>query len=186
MWQLPSPGGWSMRSRRSARPDARLRRDADPAGRSRARRARRACDCPSSSPNSARRSASICRSGSNISTSSSGVLTLQLRQLVRQQLLGRRSSSRMNLPYTIELTIAATIIGVLLGVPLGVAGGASTATRLPDSACALFSLVGYAVPDFYPRRAAADRLRAESGLVPDQRRRRRLLPTGCTTSSCRP
>lgn len=51
------------------------------------------------------------------------------------------------LPFTIELTIVATLIGVALGVPLGVLA-ATHRNRLPDSGVRLFSLVGYAVPDF--------------------------------------
>jgi peptide/nickel transport system permease protein len=52
------------------------------------------------------------------------------------------------LPFTIELTIVATLIGVAIGVPLGVLA-ATHRNRLPDSGVRLFSLVGYAVPDFY-------------------------------------
>jgi len=53
-----------------------------------------------------------------------------------------------NLPYTIELTIAAVLLGVLMGVPFGV-WAATNANRAPDSAMRGFSLIGYAVPDFY-------------------------------------
>lgn len=52
------------------------------------------------------------------------------------------------LPFTIELTIVATLIGVAVGVPLGVLA-ATHRNELPDSGVRLFSLVGYAVPDFY-------------------------------------
>jgi peptide/nickel transport system permease protein len=53
-----------------------------------------------------------------------------------------------NLPYTIALTLAATIIGVGFGVPFGVLA-AVRKNRLPDSAMRVFSLIGYAIPDFY-------------------------------------
>jgi len=53
-----------------------------------------------------------------------------------------------NLPYTIELTLVATFIGVLVGVPMGVFA-ARNRGKLPDSAARLYSLVGYAIPDFY-------------------------------------
>jgi peptide/nickel transport system permease protein len=53
-----------------------------------------------------------------------------------------------NLPYTIELTIVAMIMGVTAGVPLGVLA-ATNRNKLPDSAVRVFSLLGYAVPDFY-------------------------------------
>lgn len=53
-----------------------------------------------------------------------------------------------NLPYTIELTVAAMIIGVGAGVPFGVLA-ATHRDRLPDSGMRLFSLLGYAIPDFY-------------------------------------
>jgi ABC-type dipeptide/oligopeptide/nickel transport system permease component len=53
-----------------------------------------------------------------------------------------------NLPYTIELTIVAMLMGILAGVPLGVMA-ATNRNRLPDSGVRVFSLVGYAIPDFY-------------------------------------
>ncbi|WP_210529522.1 ABC transporter permease [Rubellimicrobium arenae] len=53
-----------------------------------------------------------------------------------------------NLPYTIELTIASVLLGVLIGVPFGV-WAATNPNRAPDSAMRGFSLIGYAVPDFY-------------------------------------
>jgi len=53
-----------------------------------------------------------------------------------------------NLPYTIELTIVAMIMGVLAGVPLGVMA-ATHRNKLPDSGVRVFSLIGYAIPDFY-------------------------------------
>ena len=53
-----------------------------------------------------------------------------------------------NLPYTIELTIVAMIMGVVAGVPLGVMA-ATNRNKLPDSGVRVFSLIGYAVPDFY-------------------------------------
>ncbi|WP_203076988.1 ABC transporter permease [Falsiroseomonas ponticola] len=76
-----------------------------------------------------------------------GVLTFDLgRSLLHSQpvlqMLGHA------LPYTIELTIVATFLGVAIGVPLGVLA-ATRRNQLPDSGVRLFSLVGYAVPDFY-------------------------------------
>jgi ABC-type dipeptide/oligopeptide/nickel transport system permease component len=53
-----------------------------------------------------------------------------------------------NLPYTIELTLVATGIGVVVGVPMGVFA-ATHRNKWPDGAARLYSLVGYAVPDFY-------------------------------------
>jgi peptide/nickel transport system permease protein len=53
-----------------------------------------------------------------------------------------------NLPYTIELTLVAMVMGVAAGVPLGVVA-ATNRNRLPDSGVRVFSLIGYAIPDFY-------------------------------------
>ncbi|WP_454850888.1 ABC transporter permease [Rhizobium binxianense] len=53
-----------------------------------------------------------------------------------------------NLPYTIELTIVAMIMGVVVGVPFGV-WAATHRNGAPDSAMRGFSLLGYAIPDFY-------------------------------------
>jgi peptide/nickel transport system permease protein len=53
-----------------------------------------------------------------------------------------------NLPYTIELTIVAMIMGVTVGVPFGV-WAATHRNGAPDSAMRGFSLLGYAIPDFY-------------------------------------
>lgn len=53
-----------------------------------------------------------------------------------------------NLPYTIELTIVAMLMGVVAGVPLGVLA-ATNRNKWPDSSVRVFSLIGYAIPDFY-------------------------------------
>ena len=53
-----------------------------------------------------------------------------------------------NLPYTIELTVVAMLMGILAGVPLGVMA-ATNRNKLPDSGVRVFSLSGYAIPDFY-------------------------------------
>ncbi|MGL4961111.1 MAG: ABC transporter permease [Inquilinus sp.] len=53
-----------------------------------------------------------------------------------------------NLPYTIELTIAAMVMGVVAGIPLGVLA-ATHRNRTADSGLRVFSLIGYAIPDFY-------------------------------------
>ncbi|MBW6425802.1 ABC transporter permease [Rhizobium sp. XQZ8] len=53
-----------------------------------------------------------------------------------------------NLPYTIELTVVAMFLGVGVGIPLGVLA-ATHRNKSADSAVRGFSLLGYAVPDFY-------------------------------------
>ena len=53
-----------------------------------------------------------------------------------------------NLPYTIELTVAAMVMGVVAGIPLGVLA-ATHRNRMADSGVRVFSLIGYAIPDFY-------------------------------------
>jgi peptide/nickel transport system permease protein len=53
-----------------------------------------------------------------------------------------------NLPYTIELTICSVFLGVIIGVPFGV-WAATNPNQPPDTALRGFSLIGYAVPDFY-------------------------------------
>jgi len=76
-----------------------------------------------------------------------GVLTFDLgRSLLHNQPVV--SLLAHALPFTVELTIVATFIGVAIGVPLGVLA-ATRRNKLPDSGVRLFSLVGYAVPDFY-------------------------------------
>lgn len=53
-----------------------------------------------------------------------------------------------NLPYTIELTAAAMLMGIVAGIPLGVLA-ATNRNKPADSAVRGFSLIGYAIPDFY-------------------------------------
>lgn len=53
-----------------------------------------------------------------------------------------------NLPYTIELTIAAMVMGIVAGIPLGVLA-ATHRNRPADAGVRVFSLIGYAIPDFY-------------------------------------
>jgi ABC-type dipeptide/oligopeptide/nickel transport system permease component len=53
-----------------------------------------------------------------------------------------------NLPYTIELTLVATLIGLCVGVPMGVFAAVNR-NKAPDTGARLYSLIGYAVPDFY-------------------------------------
>ncbi len=55
---------------------------------------------------------------------------------------------RLNLPYTVELTLAATVIGTVLAVPMGVAAAVGRG-RAVDDTTRVFSLIGYAVPDFF-------------------------------------
>jgi peptide/nickel transport system permease protein len=54
----------------------------------------------------------------------------------------------LNLPYTIELTIAATIIGTTIAIPVGVVAAVRHG-QTADITSRIFSLVGYAVPDFF-------------------------------------
>jgi len=76
-----------------------------------------------------------------------GVLTLDLgtSMMSNQSVVGL---ILYNLPYTIELTIAAMLMGLIMGVPLGVLA-ATNRNKLPDGAVRGFSLIGYAIPDFY-------------------------------------
>jgi ABC-type dipeptide/oligopeptide/nickel transport system permease component len=53
-----------------------------------------------------------------------------------------------NLPYTMELTLVATVMGIFFGVPLGVLAAVNRG-KLPDAGVRAFSLIGYAIPDFY-------------------------------------
>ena len=53
-----------------------------------------------------------------------------------------------NLPYTIELTLVAMAMGIAAGIPLGVIA-ATNRNKAPDSGVRVFSLIGYAIPDFY-------------------------------------
>ncbi len=53
-----------------------------------------------------------------------------------------------NLPFTIELTVVSVLMGVTVGVPLGVLA-ATNRNKWPDSGVRIFSLIGYAIPDFY-------------------------------------
>ncbi|KFC64990.1 putative peptide transporter permease subunit: membrane component of ABC superfamily protein [Bosea sp. LC85] len=68
-----------------------------------------------------------------------------------QSLIDRTPVLRLladNLPYTIELTLVATGMGLLVGIPLGVVAAVNR-NKLPDAGVRVFSLVGYAIPDFY-------------------------------------
>ncbi|PZX16968.1 peptide/nickel transport system permease protein [Palleronia aestuarii] len=53
-----------------------------------------------------------------------------------------------NLPHTIYLTLTSVVIGLALGIPFGVYA-ATRRNRPADSALRLYSLLGYAIPDFY-------------------------------------
>jgi len=55
---------------------------------------------------------------------------------------------KYNLPYTIELTLVAMLIGIAGGIPLGV-WAAINRNKAPDVGFRTFSLIGYAIPDFY-------------------------------------
>ena len=52
------------------------------------------------------------------------------------------------LPYTIELTVVAVILGSVVGIPIGVLA-ARRRNKAPDTTVRIFSLIGYAIPDFY-------------------------------------
>jgi ABC-type dipeptide/oligopeptide/nickel transport system permease component len=68
-----------------------------------------------------------------------------------QSLLDRTPVAHLlaeNLPYTIELTLVATVMGLVFGIPLGVLAAVNRG-KLPDAGVRTFSLVGYAIPDFY-------------------------------------
>jgi len=76
-----------------------------------------------------------------------GVLTLNLGNSYQTgmpvtQMIGR------SLPYTIELTVVAVLIGSIVGIPLGVIA-ARRRNKAPDTSVRIFSLIGYAIPDFY-------------------------------------
>ena len=76
-----------------------------------------------------------------------GVLTLDFgRSLMNNQSV--LALIAYNLPYTIELTIVAMIMGITAGVPLGVLA-ATHHNQKTDAGVRAFSLLGYAVPDFY-------------------------------------
>ena len=53
-----------------------------------------------------------------------------------------------NLPYTIELTFTAMLIGFSIGIPMGIVA-AINRNNWPDGLVRLFSMIGYAIPDFY-------------------------------------
>lgn len=53
-----------------------------------------------------------------------------------------------NLPYTIELTVAAMLMGIVAGLPMGVMA-ATNRNKAPDGVVRVFSLIGYAIPDFF-------------------------------------
>lgn len=76
-----------------------------------------------------------------------GVATLHLGKsyMTQNSVLGMIA---FNLPYTIELTVAAVLMGTVAGVPLGVIG-ALHRNKPADTVVRVFSLVGYAIPDFY-------------------------------------
>ncbi len=58
------------------------------------------------------------------------------------QLIGK------NLPHTLALTLTAVLMGLVAGIPLGVFA-ATHRDKAPDDAMRIYSLVGYAIPDFY-------------------------------------
>jgi ABC-type dipeptide/oligopeptide/nickel transport system permease component len=53
-----------------------------------------------------------------------------------------------NLWFTLELTVMSVLLGTVVGVPLGVLAAVHR-NKAPDTAFRIFSLIGYAVPDFY-------------------------------------
>lgn len=76
-----------------------------------------------------------------------GVVTLDLgRSFVANEPV--TTMIAQNLPYTIKLTIVAMIIGSTIGIPLGVFA-ATRRNKLPDNCMRAYSMIGYAIPDFY-------------------------------------
>jgi peptide/nickel transport system permease protein len=53
-----------------------------------------------------------------------------------------------NLPHTIYLTVLAVLMGLVMGIPLGVLA-ARNRNRPADGIVRIYSLIGYAIPDFY-------------------------------------
>ncbi|MGV8988533.1 MAG: ABC transporter permease [Cypionkella sp.] len=53
-----------------------------------------------------------------------------------------------NLPHTIYLTLTSVVLGLTMGIPLGVIA-ATHRNKAPDSSLRIYSLIGYAIPDFY-------------------------------------
>lgn len=53
-----------------------------------------------------------------------------------------------NIPHTLELTAVAVLMGLVMGIPLGVMA-ATNRNKAPDDAMRVYSLIGYAIPDFY-------------------------------------
>lgn len=53
-----------------------------------------------------------------------------------------------NLPHTVALTATAVLMGLVMGIPFGVFA-ATHRNKAPDDAMRIYSLVGYAIPDFY-------------------------------------
>lgn len=53
-----------------------------------------------------------------------------------------------NLPHTVYLTMVSVMLGLTFGIPLGVLA-ATRRNRPADDAVRLYSLIGYAIPDFY-------------------------------------
>ena len=92
-------------------------------------------------------SGSISRCGSNTSDFLWNALTFDFgKSFVNSQSVAAMVG--LNLPYTIELTIASTLIGTIAAIPLGVLA-ATHRGKAPDYVTRLFSLAGFAIPDFY-------------------------------------
>jgi ABC-type dipeptide/oligopeptide/nickel transport system permease component len=53
-----------------------------------------------------------------------------------------------NLPHPVYLTLVSVLMGLVMGIPLGVYA-ATRRNKAPDSALRVYSLIGYAIPDFY-------------------------------------
>lgn len=66
--------------------------------------------------------------------------------LMNDQPISRMIAS--NLPHTVYLTLLSVLLGLSMGIPLGVIA-ALNRNRPADSALRLYSLLGYAIPDFY-------------------------------------
>jgi ABC-type dipeptide/oligopeptide/nickel transport system permease component len=68
------------------------------------------------------------------------------KSLMTDQPISRMIAS--NLPHTIYLTVTSVLMGLVMGIPLGVIA-ARNRNKPPDSILRIYSLLGYAIPDFY-------------------------------------
>ena len=128
--------------------------------------------CPNSSPRSARRWGSNQPLWQQYLAFLKSVATFDLgRSLIQNRPV--LDLIAYNLPYTIELTRVRDAAR-RAGRRAARRAGRAHRNRLPDAAVRLYSLIGYAIPDFYLGALLLIGFRAEPRLVPGQRRRRRI------------